>query len=76
MERPYYTLKQINHTGNTNMDHTHQNPQKTQTERKVQESSKNGRTASETEKNRKIEKIEILMGVISWLHRKYIIKTS
>ena len=50
MERPYYTLKQINHTGNTNMDHTHQNPQKIQTERKVQESSKNGRTASETEK--------------------------
>ena len=31
-------LKQINPTSNTNTDHTHQNPQKIQTERKVQES--------------------------------------
>ena len=40
------------------MDHTHQNPQKIQTERKVQESSKNGSMASEI--GDQIEKIEIL----------------
>ena len=41
-------IKQINQTGNNNMDHTHQNSQKIQTERKVQDSSKNKPTASET----------------------------
>ena len=46
------------------MDHTHQNPQKIQTERKFQESSKNGPTASET--GGQIEKIEIL-SVISFI---------
>ena len=51
-------LKQISETGNTTMDHTHQNPQKIQTERKVQESSKNGSMASEI--GDQIEKIEIL----------------
>ena len=40
------------------MDHTNQNPQKIQTERKVQESSKNGPVASEI--GDQIEKIEIL----------------
>ena len=39
-------LKQINQIGNTNMDHAHQNPQKIQTEGKVQESLKNGAMAS------------------------------
>ena len=47
------------------MGHTHQNPKKIQTERKVQESSKNGQMASET--GGQIEKIEILMSVISFI---------
>ena len=51
-------LKQLSETGNTTMDHTNQNPQKIQTERKVQESSKNGPVASEI--GDQIEKIEIL----------------
>ena len=46
------------------MDHTHQNPQKILTEQKVQESSKNGPTASET--GGQIEKIEKL-SVISFI---------
>ena len=46
------------------MDHTHQNPQKIQTDRKVQESSKNEPTASVT--GGQIEKIEIL-SVISFI---------
>ena len=45
------------------MDHTHENPQKIQTEWKVQESSKNRPTASET--GGQIKKIEIL-SVISF----------
>ena len=57
-------LKQVNQTGNTNMDHTHQNPQKIQTERKVQESLKNRPTASET--GGQTEKIEML-SVISFI---------
>ena len=60
-------LKQINQTGNTNMDHTHQNPQKIQTERKVQGSSKNGATASETWGQR--EKLQI-PSVISFIEDK------
>ena len=51
-------LEQINQTGNTNMDHTHQNPQTTQTEQIVQKSSKDGPTVSET--GGKIEKIEVV----------------
>ena len=46
------------------MDHTHQNPQKFQSEPKLQESPKNGPTASKTEGQ--IEKTKIL-SVISFI---------
>ena len=46
------------------MDHTHQNPQKIQSEPKLQESPKNGPTASKT--GGQIEKTEML-SVISFI---------
>ena len=57
----------INQTGNSNVNHANQNPQKNQTERKVEECLKNGQTTSET--GRYIQEIEMLS--LIFYHRRH-----
>ena len=47
------------------MDHTHQNPQKVQSERKLQKSPKNGPAASKT--GGQVEKKTKMLSVISFI---------
>ena len=56
-----------NQTGNSNVNHANQNPQKNQTERKVEECLRNGHTTSET--GRYIQEIEMLS--LIFYHRRH-----